>query len=391
MTFFELYNLMVACFLSENMEKRSKEYFMFSRKLSEIVVYQDESLYEAYWRYCKYHIPFLVMDREDKFLGIAAEKEFQQAIRSGSRDIKQVGEIMNTNCTVLSEQDTYKEARNIYAEKEIEYLPVVDQDRNIIDLFSRRRAFYREYFFQNKLNRMHYASLVWIAAKEAKALGYKRISVAEFGVAGGDGLLALKFHAREIGRLFHIEIQVYGFDTGQGMPENQNDYRNLLYMFGKPGIYKMDYARLEEKLEDATLILGDIAETSKAFFETYQPAPLGAVMVDVDFYTSTEPILEMLNASQEHILPRIYMYFDDIINGFENLGENLAVRDFNERHKGRIQIAPDGGNAKMNYTPTGVFSYLAPTSKVCHHFGHELYNKYIWFLEEQLPIKTIDF
>ena len=52
----------------------------------------------------------------------------------------------------------------------------------------------------------------------AKKLGHRRVSVLEFGVAGGRGLIDLEYHAREVSRELEIEIDVYGFDTGSGLP-----------------------------------------------------------------------------------------------------------------------------------------------------------------------------
>ncbi|MHC4129678.1 MAG: hypothetical protein ACYSUA_16250, partial [Planctomycetota bacterium] len=41
-----------------------------------------------------------------------------------------------------------------------------------------------------------------------------RISALEFGVAGGNGLLALERAAMRLAEIFGVEIDVYGFDSG---------------------------------------------------------------------------------------------------------------------------------------------------------------------------------
>src|SRR6185503_11087279 len=69
-----------------------------------------------------------------------------------------------------------------------------------------------------------YAYGVFFAAQLAAALGIERISALELGVAGGRGLLALERIAAAVERRFPVRIDVYGFDTGEGMPEAQ-DYR----------------------------------------------------------------------------------------------------------------------------------------------------------------------
>ena len=91
--------------------------------------------------------------------------------------------------------------------------------------------------FQEKLEhdlfeRPHYAYGVYHAALQARELGIKKISVIEFGVADGKGLIALENVAIEIEKKIGIDINVYGFDTGQGMPESL-DYRDLPYVWKK--------------------------------------------------------------------------------------------------------------------------------------------------------------
>lgn len=287
---------------------------------------------------------------------------------------------------MISGNNLYEQARNIYFEKNIEWLPVLDEERNLIDVFSRRRAFYKKYFENGNLPYIHYARAVWAAANQAKGLGIKKFSVIEFGVAGGNGLTALEFHAREIGRIFGIKIEVYGFDTGEGLPEWELDYRNESYKFQK-GMYKMDYTKLCERLDQTKLILGDIHTTGQQFWKM-NPAPIGAVMVDVDLYTSTVPILQMLETEYENVLPRIYMYFDDIFRGAENIGESLAIKEFNERNKGDIIISPEGTEREFDPTLVGYpTEWKAPDLKICHYFHHPLYSSHFIELGKHLPLR----
>lgn len=354
------------------------------KKFQECVVYEKDDIYRAYWNFCKTGVMTMVLDKEDKFVGAVGVKEYKNAMAIGG--VKYVSEITNYNCTVISGDNLYEQARNIYMDKEMEWLPVLDEEGKLIDIFSRKRAFYKNYFKEGKLPYIHYAKAVWAAAYEAKGLGLKEISVIEFGVAGGNGLVALEFHAREIGRIFGIKIQVYGFDTGEGLPEWEADYRNESYKFQK-GMYKMDYSRLMEVLDEAKLILGDINLTSRQFWEM-SPAPIGAVMVDVDLYTSTVPILYMLETEYKNVLPRVFMYFDDIFRGFESIGENLAIREFNERNRGDKSISPEGTEREfdtilVNYPVEG----KTPGLKICHFFKHPLYMTHFAMLPGIAPLQ----
>lgn len=347
------------------------------RKFLECIAYEKDNIYKAYWNYSKTGVMTLVLNEEDKFVGAVGVKEYEKAMVFGG--VEHVSEITNYNCTVISGDHLYEKARNIYYEKNIEWLPVLDAERNLIDVFSRRRAFYKDYFKEGKLPYPHYARIVWAAANEAQKLGLKAISVIEFGVAGGNGLIALEFHAREIGKLFDIEIQVYGFDTGEGLPEYEADYRDELFRF-KKGTYKMNFSQLAEKLTSAKLVLGDIHVTGCQFWEMCQ-APIGAVMIDVDIYTSTIPVLKMLETDFKNVLPRIFMYFDDIFKGYENIGENLAIKEFNERNRESIAISPEGTDRdydtfSLGYN-TNSIQGKAIEMKVCHYFKHPLYNEYV--------------
>jgi hypothetical protein len=81
---------------------------------------------------------------------------------------------------------------------------------------------------RNLVKRPNYAYCVYQGAQLAKRLNYKRCSVIELGVAAGNGLIDLEYHAEKIANELNIEIEVYGFDTGEGLPP-PSDYRDLLY------------------------------------------------------------------------------------------------------------------------------------------------------------------
>ena len=55
-------------------------------------------------------------------------------------------------------------------------------------------------------------------------LGLAGITVIEFGVAGGSGLVSLQSIAREVAGDLDLEISTWGFDSGSGMPP-ATDYR----------------------------------------------------------------------------------------------------------------------------------------------------------------------
>jgi hypothetical protein len=192
------------------------------------------------------------------------------------------------------------------------------------------------------VTRQQYAfPLLW-AARHAKELGFQRISAVEFGVAQGNGLLNMCELARRTTAFTGVEIDVYGFDTGAGMPA-PIDYRDIPEFFQTGDFPMQDPNELRARLPgNAKLIIGDIAQTVKGFVENLSPdAPLGFVSIDVDYYSSTVPCLGILKGDVRKFLPMFPIYFDDLgidaVNPWN--GEALAINEFNAEQELR-KIAP---------------------------------------------------
>lgn len=191
-------------------------------------------------------------------------------------------------------------------------------------------------------DRPHYSYGVYTAADLAKKLGLKAVSVFEFGVAGGRGLVAMENIAAEVSRTLGIEVAVYGFDAGSGMP-TPLDYRDLPHVWAQ-GFYRMDEAALRAKLKTAKLVVGDVAVTVPEFVRKAEHPPVGFVGFDLDYYSSTKAAFQLFEGATESHLPRVICYLDDIIwpeAAFHNqwVGELCAVREFNEEHD-HMKIAP---------------------------------------------------
>jgi hypothetical protein len=179
--------------------------------------------------------------------------------------------------------------------------------------------------------RPHYLWGSLCAAFLARALGHPRVSVIEFGVAGGNGLAELERVAQDTERISGVGIDVYGFDTGHGLPKPK-DYRDLPQIFLE-GDYGMDVPRLRQRLSKAHLVLGDVRQTVPRFLAE-DPAPIGFIAFDLDMYSSTMDAFAVFDGPPRRLLPRIVCYFDDI-TGYSHsdfTGERLAIHDFNQNH-----------------------------------------------------------
>jgi hypothetical protein len=130
------------------------------------------------------------------------------------------------------------------------------------------------------------------AASLAKKLRIPRISAIEFGVAGGNGLVSLERHADYIQRETGVEIEIYGFDTGCGLPQIE-DHRDMPYLFA-PGFFPMDLDRLRQRLKRSQVVIGDIRDTISKFFEEFSPAPICFISFDLDLFSSTTAAFQLL-------------------------------------------------------------------------------------------------
>jgi len=246
-----------------------------------------------------------------------------------------------------------------------------------------RLGTFRDRVGVDAFERPHYAYCVYHAANLASKLGYREISVIEYGIAGGNGLILLEQYADEVAVELGISIQVYGFDTGTGLPPPV-DYRDLPYHW-QPGFFQMDEDALRKRLRHAQLIIGDIRYTAKTFVDTCNPAPIAAVIHDLDFYSSTRVALEMFNVDEKYRLPRIFCYFDDIIGEEAELyndftGERLAIAEFNA--SGTKKLSPAYHLITREYTKQWHHQIF-----LLHDFEHSRYCDFVSEDNQQLPLK----
>ena len=201
----------------------------------------------------------------------------------------------------------------------------------------------------------------------------RKISAIEFGVAGGNGLIMAEYHAKKAEDETGVEVEVYGFDTGEGLP-NPVDYRDIPYVW-KSGFYRMDQEALKQRLTRAKLVLGNVKDTVKDFFANNEVAPVGCIFHDLDFYSSTKDSFRIFDLESHLRLPRIFNYFDDILGNELALyndytGERLAIAEYNTQHE-HSKIA-------KSYEFLDVAPFPWHNKIFVHHdFQHPDYCKYI--------------
>ena len=347
---------------------------MYPTHIKRYVIQENVPMGTACWRIASIMGNTLfVLNEDHRLVGFLNQKNGIPPYSEKKADATVMDLCRKDPLYVVYSKDFYRDAVNIFAQHfYISTLPVVDKNMRIVDVLFRFQCFYKEYY-RNAINELptngdfpypYYANCIWKAAETAKKLGHNRISIMEFGVAGGNGLVASEYHALEIGKIFGLTIDVYGFDTGEGLPASE-DYRDCPEMFGQ-GSYTMDEVALRDRLRTATLVLGDIQATLPELLRSNSLAPIGAMFVDVDLYTSTLPILDCLENDDRHFLPIIHMVFHDIFQEGEFQGEALAIKEFNRKHK-TLKISPE----LLDFTKK---TWGMQRVKRCVRFTHGEYN-----------------
>jgi len=219
-----------------------------------------------------------------------------------------------------------------------------------------------------------YAYCMYHSALLAKKLNIKKISVLEFGVAGGNGIVQIEKIAKKILNELHVEFEIYGFTLKDGL-SNPVDYRDLPYWWDA-GLYPTSTVDLESKIKKNTkIIYGDVKDTTKTFFKKFNPAPIGVILNDLDYFSSTFNSFQIFDHKDNFYLPRIFCYFDDIIGSQNEMfndftGELQAIKKFNENNsKKKICL-------NRNLIPNSYENWRYQIYYY-HNFSHKNYNDYI--------------
>ncbi len=224
--------------------------------------------------------------------------------------------------------------------------------------------------------RPHYETILLESCLEAKKLGYEEVSILELGVAGGNGIISLEKYKKKIEKIYDIKINIYGFDTGTGLP-NPDDKYDLPFHW-KKGDFKIDKNKLERKIS-SKIFYGNIRDSIDLFIKE-NPKNIISIFFDMDFYSSTKNFLDQLNKIENFLCPRVYCYFDDIFNPNhwinEHVGEELAIKEFNKSNR----------DLKIGLSLDNINDFKFPLAKghlfMLNNFNHKDFKKYIGFETE---------
>jgi hypothetical protein len=233
---------------------------------------------------------------------------------------------------------------------------------------------FREKEFCGQIERPNYTYGMLRAADTALFFGHKSVTVCEFGVASGWGLLNMI----KVSELIHsetgIKFRIVGFDTGAGLPA-VHGYKDHPELWSGGDFAMGDTDALKAKISGkAELILGNINDTINGFVSTLSAgSPLGFVSVDVDIYSGTVAALKVLSGDVNCYLPAISFYLDDVSSYFSNeaCGELAAVLEHNESHPIQCIHADRSLPGLRPQRTEGWYRHMY----VCHMLEHSARNK----------------
>jgi len=212
---------------------------------------------------------------------------------------------------------------------------------NILSIFVAILGSFRAKVDFDLIVRQQFAFSILTAADHAAKLGLKKLTLIEFGVANGAGLMNMSAVATSVTKQTGVEFDIFGFDTGTGLPPPV-DYRDHPEYF-RTNDFPMDLQRLQQHLPMGIhLVVGDIEQTVVEFISSLTAsAPLAFVSMDVVYYSSSRAALRVLTGRPEVYMPTVLLYLADIIFDTVNpwCGELLSINEFNEANKMR-KISP---------------------------------------------------
>ena len=229
----------------------------------------------------------------------------------------------------------------------------------------------------------HYESILYEACLEAKKLGINQVSVIELGVAGGAGIVSLEKYKKKIEKVLDINIKIYGFDMGSGLPKIEAD-EDLPFLWRK-GLYNIDKAALEKKV-NSKIFYGDVKNTVDDFVKINKNN-ICCIFFDLDLYTSTINFLNQIPKIKDHLLPRVLCYFDDVYV-FENY-----INQFNGVFKAIDEFNKNFSEFKLGYSVDHFKNFKFPLARTSiytlHSFKNHLYKKYISTdIESELTVNS---
>lgn len=250
----------------------------------------------------------------------------------------------------------------------LRYFSLFNRLKYMFSKFNLNEKKYFDLISHGIIPRPQYALGLFLSASLASQIGYKKISAIEFGCWEFEGLVDLEHYATEIEKIFEVEIEIYGFEGGEGLPPPA-DYKDRLYQFSKGEMRSTSIHK--NKLKKSKIIYGDFKHTVPQFINTKTFAPIASLFNDADYFSSTKISLEILR--QENKLPKVFLYFDDLNFSSSCTGELGAINDFNKLNETKIDVIPEFAETLAMYWRK--WAFLGKRFYIHHDFNHDKYDQ----------------
>jgi hypothetical protein len=144
------------------------------------------------------------------------------------------------------------------------------------------------------VDRQTYIYCIFQKDKLDSLLDYKKVSIIELGCGGAMASSIRKNTSSKTERIYEVRIELYGFDTGSGLPKPR-EYRDIPHHF-KDSLYKVDIDAVQRKLKLAKFVIGDVKDAQR-FLNNIIQRRLDRLQ-GLDYYSSTFDSFTILMLNQ---------------------------------------------------------------------------------------------
>ncbi len=242
---------------------------------------------------------------------------------------------------------------------------VILHKRNLFQLLAYKLSEKFNNYIFNRTFRPEYEILIDYHLSKEENKNLDHISIIEFGVASGKSLKYIEALKPKFEKKYQLKINIFGFDTFEGMPKSQNKH-DQLYDW-KEGDYSSNYENVKTSLNYSKLIKGDIKRSiNLELFNNLNISNILVIFFDLDFFTSTNDSFKIFDKSFSKFLrPRVGLFFDNLQSSSEFSGEYFSIKKFNEEnHINNKFISKDFYLEKFD---NRFYQYM--------NFEHELFNE----------------
>ena len=210
----------------------------------------------------------------------------------------------------------------------------------------------------------HYPMGLAHGVLQALYSGYTKITAIEFGVGTGGSFRNLLKAAEYYRQQFNIEIEIYGFDNGTGLPDPIPGYKDHPEIWSQGQFVAPNLEVWQTQLPPwAHFVVGDINKTISKFKEKFaqDDSKIAFVSVDVDYYSSSAAAFKIFEMPATCYVPAVPIHMDDIISLItfsKYAGQELAINEFNDAHELRKLERKD--------------HFRIQNFHVCHIFDHPI-------------------